>query len=70
MISYRRARDENGEGTEMKIHMPSEAVFWTALVLIFLALFGHFVPSSAFLNQYQFWIAVASSVVVLLGCVT
>jgi hypothetical protein len=54
----------------MRIHVPSEAVYWTALVLLALALFGHFVPSSAFLAQYHFWIAVASSMVVLLGCIT
>lgn len=54
----------------MKIHVPSDTVFVTALVLIILALFGHFVPASAFLNQYHFWIAIASSMVVILGCVT
>jgi hypothetical protein len=52
----------------MKIHAPSEAVFWTAVVFIMLALFGHFVPDSAFLARYQFWLAVSSSVVVLIGC--
>jgi hypothetical protein len=53
----------------MKIHAPSEGVFWTALVLVALALFGHFVPDSSFLAQYQFWIAIASSVVLLLGSI-
>ena len=37
----------------MRAHVPSEAVYWTALVLLALALFGHFVPSSAFLAQYH-----------------
>lgn len=53
----------------MKIHAPSEAVYWTAVVLLLLALFGHFVPESAVLNQYQFWVAIASSAIVLIGCV-
>jgi hypothetical protein len=53
----------------MKIHAPSEAIFWTAASLLALALFGHFVPDTAVLGQYHFWIAVASSLVLLIGCV-
>jgi len=53
----------------MKIHAPSESIFWAAVVLVVLALFGHFVPDSGMLAQYQFWLSIAASVVVLLGCV-
>jgi hypothetical protein len=53
----------------MKIHAPSESIFWAGAALLILALFGHFVPDSGFLAQYQFWISIAASVVVLLGCV-
>lgn len=53
----------------MKIHAPSETVFWAAAVLTVLALIGHFVPEATFLTEYQFWIAVTSSVVLLLGCI-
>lgn len=58
-----------GQGNLMKVHAPSEAIFWTSISLLVLALFGHFVPDGAFLTQYQFWIAVASSVVMVLGCI-
>ena len=53
----------------MKVHAPSEEIFWTAIVLLALALFGHFVPDTAVLSQYHFWIAIASSVVLSIGCV-
>jgi len=53
----------------MKVHAPSEAIFWTSISLLVLALFGHFVADAAFLTQYQFWIAIASSVVMILGCI-
>ena len=53
----------------MKIHAPSETVYWSATVLVVLALIGHFVPEASFLTEYQFWIAVTSSAVVLLGCI-
>lgn len=53
----------------MKIHAPSSTVFWMALALVALALVGHFAPDMGFLNQYHFWLSVASAVVLLLGCV-
>lgn len=53
----------------MRIHAPSETVFTAAVALLILALFGHFVPDSGFLAQYQFWLSIAASVVLLLGCV-
>lgn len=52
----------------MKLHAPSETLFWTAVALLFLSLFGYFVPDMGFLNQYYFWLSVASSAVLLLGC--
>lgn len=62
----RRGRDG---GFGMKVHAPSETVFWAAAAMLILALFGHFVPDMGFLTQYQFWFAVASAAVMLLGCV-
>jgi len=56
-------------GYEMKIHAPSETIFWAAVALIVLALFGHFYPEGGFLTQYQFWISIAAAVVLSLGCV-
>jgi hypothetical protein len=53
----------------MKIHAPSETVFWIAVALLVLALFGQFVPDMGFLNQYSFWLSVAASAVLILGCV-
>jgi hypothetical protein len=53
----------------MKIKAPSETMYWVAVALLFLALFGHFVPDMSFLNQYHFWISVTASAVLLLGCV-
>ena len=53
----------------MKIHAPTETMYWIAIALLFLALFGHFVPDMSFLNQYHFWISVTASAVLLLGCV-
>ena len=53
----------------MKIHAPSETVFWIAVALVVLALFGQFVPDMGFLNQYSFWLSVAASAVIILGCV-
>jgi hypothetical protein len=53
----------------MKVHAPSEEIFWTAMVLLSLALFGHFVPDTAILSQYHFWLAIASPVVLLIGCI-
>ena len=53
----------------MKIHAPSETVFWIAVALVVLALFGHFAPDMGFLNQYYFWISVSASLVMILGCV-
>jgi hypothetical protein len=54
----------------MKLHAPKETIFWVAVTLLFLALFGHFVPDMGFLNQYYFWLAVASAAVLIVGCVT
>jgi hypothetical protein len=56
-------------GNAMKIHAPSETVFWIAVALLVLALFGQFVPDMGFLNQYSFWLSVAASAVLILGCV-
>ncbi len=53
----------------MKIHAPSEIVFWVAAGLVLLALLGHFIPGFGFLTQYQFWIAIAASAVLLVGSV-
>jgi hypothetical protein len=56
-------------GIIMKIHAPSETVFWAAAALLALALIGHFAPEMGFLTRYQFWFAVSSGAVMLLGCV-
>jgi hypothetical protein len=56
-------------GDEMKIHAPSETIFWIAVALLVLALVGQFVPDMGFLNQYDFWLSVSASLVLLLGCV-
>jgi hypothetical protein len=56
-------------GQRMKIKPPSETLYWIAAALLFLALFGHFVPDMSFLNQYHFWISVTATAVLLLGCV-
>jgi hypothetical protein len=56
-------------GPLMKIHAPSETLYWIAVALLFLALFGHFVPDMSFLNQYHFWISVTASAVLMIGCV-
>lgn len=69
MARLARGCDNRTGDNEMKVHAPSASIFWTAVALVILALFGHFVPDSGFLAQYQFWIAIAASVVVLLGCV-
>jgi hypothetical protein len=53
----------------MKVHAPSEELFWTAFVLLALSLFGHFVSDAAVLGQYHYWIAITSSVVLLIGCI-
>jgi hypothetical protein len=58
------------EGNQMKIHAPSETIFWSAVALIVLSLFGHFYPDGGFLTQYQFWISITASIVIVLGCVT
>jgi hypothetical protein len=57
------------ESIAMKIHAPSETIFWIALALVVLALFGHFAPDLGFLNQYYFWISLSASLVLILGCV-
>jgi hypothetical protein len=59
----------NEAGNSMKIHAPSETIFWIAGALLFLALFGEFVPDMGFLNLYNFWISVAASAVLILGCI-
>ena len=59
----------NEPGNSMKIHAPSETIFWIAGALLFLALFGQFVPDMGFLNLYSFWISVAASAVLILGCI-
>lgn len=59
----------NEAGESMKIHAPSETIFWIAGALLFLALFGEFVPDMGFLNLYSFWISVAASTVLILGCI-
>jgi len=56
-------------GNEMKIHAPSETIFWIAVALLVLALVGQFVPDMGFLNQYDFWLSISASLVLLLGCV-
>jgi hypothetical protein len=56
-------------GDEMKIHAPSETIFWIAVALVVLALIGHFAPDMGFLNQYYFWISISASLVLILGCV-
>jgi hypothetical protein len=63
------AQNGRDKGKSMKVHAPSEAIYWTSISLLGLALVGHFMPDAAFLTQYQFWIAIASSVVMILGCV-
>ena len=54
----------------MKVHAPNESLFWIAVALVFLALVGHFVPEMGFLSQYSFWISIAGSAVLILGCIT
>lgn len=66
MIAGRGDRRLDGP---MKHHAPSETVFWVAIALLALALVGYFVPDMGFLNQYYFWLAVASAAVLILGCV-
>lgn len=53
----------------MKVHAPTETVFWVAVALVVLALAGHFVPDFGFLSQYQFWLSVAASAVLIVGCI-
>jgi hypothetical protein len=45
---------------------PTPAVFWISVVLVILALLGHFfvIP---FLTEYKFWIAIVGYVVLFLG---
>ena len=66
-LLLKAGRNEAGES--MKIHAPSETIFWIAGALLFLALFGEFVPDMGFLNLYSFWISVAASTVLILGCI-
>lgn len=67
MIARNRAIGKSG--AVMKIHAPSDTVFWIAVALVVLALFGHFAPDMGFLNQYYFWISISASLVMILGCV-
>jgi hypothetical protein len=53
----------------MKIRAPSESVFWSAVVLLVLALIGHFLPGTPFLSLYQFWVAVAAGAILIVDCV-
>jgi hypothetical protein len=53
----------------MKIQAPSEQVFWSAVVLLVLALIGHFSPGTPFLSLYQFWIAIAAAAILIIDCV-
>lgn len=53
----------------MKIRAPSESVFWSAVVLLVLALIGHFAPGTPFVSLYQFWVAIAAAAILIIDCV-
>jgi hypothetical protein len=55
--------------TTMNLSAPTIPVFWISVVLVILALVGHFVVIP-FVTLYQFWIAIAAYVVLFVGCVT
>jgi hypothetical protein len=69
MIPHRCTVVTKIRGNEMKIHAPSETIFWIAIALVVLALVGQFAPDMGFLNQYDFWLSISASLVLLLGCV-
>jgi hypothetical protein len=69
IIAHRSTAATKIRGNEMKIHAPSETIFWIAVALVVLALVGQFAPDMGFLNQYHFWLSVSASLVLLLGCV-
>lgn len=52
----------------MSLNAPSQFVFWISLILVILALVGTFWPGIAMLTAYAFWLAVASWVVLAVGC--
>jgi len=52
----------------MNLSAPTLPVFLISVVLAVLALVGHFV-SMPFVTLYQFWVALAAYVVLLVGCV-
>ena len=51
----------------MNLSAPTQVVFWISLILVILALIGFFwvVP---YLTAYAFWLAIASWVVLAVGC--
>jgi hypothetical protein len=54
-------------GEFMTLSAPTMQVFIVSVALAVLALIGHFV-SIPFVTLYQFWVALAAYVVLLIGC--
>jgi hypothetical protein len=52
----------------MTLSAPTMPVFIISVVLAVLALLGHF-AQIPFVTLYQFWVALAAYVVLLVGCV-
>ena len=65
-LFLKAGRNEAGES--MKIHAPSETIFWVAVALLFLALLGQIVNEMGFLNLYIFRITVDASAVLNISC--
>ena len=56
-------------GATMNISAPKVVTFVLSLILVVLALVGHFKPV-AYLTQYQFWLAVIGYALLALGVTT
>ena len=56
-------------GATMNISAPKVITFVLSLILVVLALVGHFKPV-AYLTQYQFWLAVIGYALLALGVTT
>ena len=52
----------------MKLSAPTQVVFIISLILLVLALLGHFVTSIPLVAPYKFWLAIAAYAVLAAGC--
>lgn len=56
-------------GASMNLSAPKQVVFLLSLIIVALAVIGHFTPI-AYVTQYQFWLAIVGYLVLVAGVTT